>query len=257
MPSISERFMKPVDLDVADAVTLRSGSLKDYKALAGFHYLPNHPVTATRVLVFEVDRPTIGQRFIGCCDLPQVIGVLVESYPALSCALRELALGNRYRDMPDPKQAARLLNREMRCISRVVVHPQWRGLGLAVKLVRHALASMTTRYTEALAAMGQVHPFFRKAGMTEYRRWPHRKDQRLLDALSACGIQPWQLADVSNLRIRLHGNGAAPALVRRELARWAHPLRDPVEQLQRARDRLVRQPLYYLHARSAAPTPTE
>jgi hypothetical protein len=177
--------------------------------------------------------------------------VLVESYPALSCALREVALGGRYRDMPDRAQAARLLNREVRCISRVVVHPQWRGLGLAVRLVREALATMTTVYTEALAAMGQVHPFFKKAGMIEYRRWPHRRDQRLLDALRACDIEPWQLADVSSLHERLAGDGARSALARRELSRWAHPVSDPVEQLRRARDRLVRSPLYYLHARPA------
>jgi N-acetylglutamate synthase-like GNAT family acetyltransferase len=58
------------------------------------------------------------------------------------------------------------VNRHVRTISRVIVHPQFRALGIASQLVRRILQDCPTRYVEAVAAMGAVHPFFERAGMT-------------------------------------------------------------------------------------------
>ena len=187
---------------------LRPGALADYRALAGFHYLSNSPVTATRVWVMDDCSPSVWQRWRAMrgepagADETRVVAVLVESLPALSCAMRDAALPGRYTGM-DRRSAARLVNDELRCISRVVVHPQYRGLGLAVRLVRQALATVQTPYTEALAAMGRVHPFFKLAGMTEYQRPPHAKDQRLLDAMRSVGLAPWELASRRRLLARI------------------------------------------------------
>jgi GNAT superfamily N-acetyltransferase len=228
----------------ADTLHLRPGQLTDYNALASFHYLRNKPVTATRVLVLEDHAPDIAHRFDGRPSPPRIVAVLIESYPALSCALRSIALPGRYDGWADRRSAARLLNAEVRCISRVVVHPQWRSLGLAVKLVRHALATMTTPYTEALAAMGRVHPFFAMAGMTEYRRWPLPSDQRLCDALTAAGLELWQLASLD----RMTRHCADQPWLVRELRRWgaARFGSDTPALLQAARDHLLCEPLYYL-----------
>jgi predicted N-acetyltransferase YhbS len=54
----------------------------------------------------------------------------------------------------------------VRTIARVIVHPQFRGLGVAARLVRRICNECPTRYVEAFAAMGDVHPFFEHAGMT-------------------------------------------------------------------------------------------
>ena len=51
-------------------------------------------------------------------------------------------------------------------IGRLIVHPQFRSIGLSTWLVRTMCARATTRYVEAFAAMGRVHPFFTRAGMT-------------------------------------------------------------------------------------------
>ena len=60
----------------------------------------------------------------------------------------------------------RWINAHVRTISRVIVHPQFRSLGIASQLVRRVLLDCPTRYVEAVAAMGAVHPFFARAGMT-------------------------------------------------------------------------------------------
>jgi GNAT superfamily N-acetyltransferase len=52
----------------------------------------------------------------------------------------------------------------------VIIHPQFRSLGLASALVRHVCEQCTTRYVEAYAVMGRVHPFFEKGGMIRHDR---------------------------------------------------------------------------------------
>jgi predicted N-acetyltransferase YhbS len=56
-------------------------------------------------------------------------------------------------------------NANVRTLSRVIVHPQFRSIGLASLLVREVCREAGTRYVEALAVMGRVHPFFEKGGM--------------------------------------------------------------------------------------------
>jgi GNAT superfamily N-acetyltransferase len=242
---IIDRFRAGASHSPAEELVLRPGTLADYARLASFHYLRNRPCTATRVLVLEDRRPGIASRFTQRRDETQVVGVLVESLPALSCVLRRIALPGRYDGWADRAAAARLLNAELRCISRVVVHPQWRGLGLAVRLVRQALATMTTPYTEALAAMGRVHPFFKLAGMAEYRRWPLPRDQRLRDALAAAGVAGWELASVARMRDHVE---RVPWLMR-EVKRWAGGKTSDEEALIAARDHLLCEPVYYLAAK--------
>lgn len=109
-------------------------------------------------------------------------GVLVEVRPVLNCALRGVALGGRY-DGGEKDLLAVLLNEEVRTIARVVVLPRFRGIGLGVALVRHALAHAQTRYVEALAVMGRVQPFFEKAGMRRFERPMGPAEVRLLAAV--------------------------------------------------------------------------
>lgn len=247
----------------ADRLRLEVGTRGDYQRLAAHHYRARAPVTFTRVLRLVDPTPSIVSRFQPQADDVrsdgQTVGVLVESFPALGCALRDQALPERYTGWDDRAAAARALNAEVRCISRVVIHPQWRGLGLAVRLVRHALATATTRYTEALAAMGHVHPFFERAGMTAYHRWPHPRDQRLLDCLATLDIPPWALASRAELDHRLAARAATERrLFDRELTRWAGRSLTPEARLTKARDELLANPVYYLKRQdTSAESPTD
>lgn len=256
MTGLRERFMSMADRPAEELIE-RAGTLRDYAALASHHYLSERPATATRVLVLEHARPTVAGRYLSRSSDRCVVGVLVESYPSLCCRLRDEALGGRYAGWKGPgvgrAGAGRLLNEEVRCISRVVVDPQWRGLGLAVRLVRRAIEGMTTPYLEALAAMGRVHPFFERAGMTAYRRAPLKRDQRLLDALRSAGVEAWELANVTAMHARLTGGDGSidAALLRSELRRWAGASCELPAQLTMARQALLCEPVYYLKARES------
>ena len=85
------------------------------------------------------------------------------TYPVPACAVRERALGLRGARYDRGK--IRWLNENVRTIARGIVHPQFRGVGVARELVRVMCAQARVRYVEAMAVMGQAVPFFEKAGM--------------------------------------------------------------------------------------------
>jgi GNAT superfamily N-acetyltransferase len=259
--ALAARFARLPVPPTAAGWPIRDGSVADYQALAEYHYRARRPATASRVLVLADPRPGVIDRFTRPHPAPppvdRPVAVLVESLPALSCAARDLALHHRYGPPVTPRQRGDMLNREARTISRVVVHPTYRGMGLAVRLVRHALATATTPFTEALAAMGRVHPFFTKAGMTAYARPRSPAEARVADALRSVGLTADRLADRDATWRHLEALTApARRMIDAELFRFhatligrrrSHRTRDTHAHLAFTLDRLAFQPTYFLH----------
>ncbi len=179
---------------VPSEIHIRKGIFADYKVLADHHYRSGKPAAVTAVYVATHADMRATQR-----DQTQsIIGIIVVCLPRLSCTLRDVAIGGRYSGIR-PADRATMVNREVRIISRVVVDPRYRGLGVAVKLVKHALTNAQTVYTEAIAEMGRVNPFFERAGMRRYER-PHRPEQlRMLSVLEELDIPVFTLGSSSRL----------------------------------------------------------
>jgi ABC-type ATPase with predicted acetyltransferase domain len=225
---------------------IRRGTLRDYEAMAGFHYLAGPPAAHKRVYVIRPRGPT-GPAAV------EAAAVLVVSPPVFNVRGRNRATGGRYAGA-DRAAALALLNAEMECISRVIVHPVYRGCGLAVRLVRHAVASARTPLIEAMAAMGTVHPFFEKAGMTAWRVGLDVHLSRLVSAAEAVGLGPDDLAAVAPVRRLLARRSRAARFLRREIdlcvrrtlcAKRLSRLADPVAEVCR---RTGRQYVYYIAA---------
>lgn len=223
------------------------GTIADYDALSCFHYLAGRPAAHKRVYVIR------SGRWRGCGG-PAVAAVLVVSPPLSNVRGRNLATAGRYAG-GDRSAAMGLLNCEVECISRVIVHPILRGCGLAVRLVRRAIAAAQTPMVEALAAMGALHPFFEKAGMTAYPLVPDRHTARLLSAAEAVGLTAEDLATVGPVeKLLARKRTKAARFLKKELdlavRRTFSPkqlsrLTDPVAELCR---RTARQYTYYLTA---------
>ncbi|HVZ94834.1 MAG TPA: hypothetical protein VG797_10025 [Phycisphaerales bacterium] len=188
-------------------VRIEVGRVEDYRALAAWHYRVGEPATIEYVL-------SARERVRG-----ELVGVLVVSRPVLNGAWREPVWGDRYIG-GDKRLAAGRLNREVRCISRVIVEPRWRARGIAVGLVRAYLRSPLTRRTEAVAAMGGVCPFFRAAGMREQRLPVKAADARLIDAMMFAGVARWMMASPREAWGRIE-EGGMTGFAARELRRWA------------------------------------
>lgn len=225
------------------------GTHDDFAALAEFHYRSHHPGATTQIFATRYDDGRTP---------PLTAAVLVVALPPLACTLRSIAIANRYHS-PNKSLAAALLNQEVRTISRVIVHPLFRSLGLARQLVQHALQHAQTPYTEALAAMARVHPFFDQAGMTRYDRPADARSARLIAALEFLQLTPMDLCTRTRWQTRLDrcarpergfflrelhhfaGGKISPQLAAGERA-------DIIDRLiAHARSHLLSQPVYYLY----------
>lgn len=123
-------------------MTITQGTKQDYNQLAGFHYR-SHKIAYTRK-IFCLKREQ------------ELCGVIVYSYPPATCFGRRKVL---------PRMSIKELNQNLSIISRVVVHPKYRTIGLGHKLVRETLPLAGTPYVETAAVMPKYNPFFEKAGM--------------------------------------------------------------------------------------------
>jgi GNAT superfamily N-acetyltransferase len=214
---------------VLRTLRIEPGVAADYRFFEPFHYRAGPPRGVTRVLL----------AFCGDGALP--VGIAVETVPPLNCAARERALPGRYAGLSRRDRAV-ALNRDVRTIARVVVHPIYRGTGIGVRLVCAILNSAETPFVEAFAAMGRVHPLFERAGMrrVEVPRAP--ESVRLEAALAVAGVRPIDLVDLPLRRVR----GAFREALR-------HAARDkaaaPGAWLAEARRRLLSSPVYYLWQR--------
>jgi ABC-type transport system involved in cytochrome c biogenesis ATPase subunit/GNAT superfamily N-acetyltransferase len=152
---------------------VEEGSIKDWHALAGFHYR-SHRVPAPRK-IFCLKR-----------GWNELCGVIVYSYPASTSFGRRLVM---------PKMSMKEMNQKLNSISRVVVHPKYRTVGLGSKLIRDTLPLAGTEYVEMSAVMAKYNPFAEKAGMTKVAiQDPPKEALRLLEVLKKFGFNPELLA---------------------------------------------------------------
>jgi len=253
-------------------IRVERGTMADWQALAALHYRSHHAGVIADVFRMAYDHAGRGQdgskvtRSLrsGLGDA-RLVGVIVVSRSALSLGGRDRATGGRYRTAGMGRMAtANLVNRELRVISRVVIAPNWRGLGLAGRLVAETLPLVGTPYVEAMAAMGRMHPFFERGGMTAYPQLPSRQGERLRACLEAVGIGRCDRRSAEALGRALDALAAGPArLARREICRWArsylgaknHRTNRPDRRrmLELVARHLDSTPVYYLWRRENTP----
>ncbi len=257
LESLRQRFERLPAASIVQKLRTEAGTFADYKHLSRFHYKSGQPGAVTTVYRLVYRAPTVIGRFRRRHNETTVVGVLLRSLPSLGCQLRDYTTSYRYRGI-GAKATAAMLNHEFRTIRRVVIDPRWRGLGLAVQLVRHALEHPETIFTEALAVMGRVHPFFERAGMARYDRPPRPEYARLIDAFDRLEISPGLLACRRLVRDALDKHCREDQRwIEMELRRWHRTaFRTPKHRLNAlalddllvaARDRLMAQPVYFLY----------
>lgn len=74
--------------------------------------------------------------------------------------------------------ASRMLNRQLAVLSRVVLHPTYRGAGIAAPFVRRSCETCPWPWIETLTEMGYLNPFFERAGFRRVGLTSGRHDSR-------------------------------------------------------------------------------
>jgi len=151
---------------IYDNVQVKKGSIDDYRKLSRFHYRS------------KSHEESEGLRARDCFKLVfkgELIGVIVYSRSYLNLKPRNMIFGKRYVFTPGDIHTANLINEEIARISRVVIHPKFRGIGLGSYLVKETMPKVDAKVIEALAVMARYNPFFEKAGMA---RVDYRIDSR-------------------------------------------------------------------------------
>jgi len=73
------------------------------------------------------------------------------------------------------------LQKEVSTITRVIIHPKYRTIGLGTKIVKETLPLAGTPCVETLAVMAKYNPFFEKAGMRKIAET--KSNKHLLEAM--------------------------------------------------------------------------
>jgi len=150
-------------------IRIREGNYKEYLNFEKFHYRAKKPFGIRKIFIMEIN------------DKP--IGCIVYSISPLSCKPRNHYLNH----IPDAEE----INRDFLTISRVIIHPKYRGIGLGAKLVRETLPLASSKYVEAIAVMAKYNPFFERAGMLkvncEEPDWKERM-RKFLNSLERYGL---------------------------------------------------------------------
>src|SRR5207248_9325375 len=125
------------------------GSRSDWPYFARWHdRTPNHAYTRKVILLWHGAEP---------------VGICVFGTPAASLSLRSRFFGLHN---PRSRVALSALNEQLWLLQRVVLHPTYRGAGIAAGFVRAACESCPVPWVETLTAMGHANPFFERAGFT-------------------------------------------------------------------------------------------
>ena len=134
-------------ISFADDLWISRATKLDWSYFAGWHYR-SHILPCVRFMTLLWH----GQEPIGMC--------------VLGSAPMSLRPRNEYfgRTGSWNRTQLRMLNRQLAIVSRVVLHPTYRGAGVAAAFVRRTCELSPFRWIEALAQMGHINPFFEKAG---------------------------------------------------------------------------------------------
>ena len=89
------------------------------------------------------------------------IGICVFQSPPVSLRQRNRYFGRKGKWT---RLGIRALGKRLVMLSRVVLHPTWRGAGIAAAFVRRSCELCPWPWIEALAEMGNINPFFERAG---------------------------------------------------------------------------------------------
>jgi len=232
---------------------IRPAARADYNALAHFHYRGSCPAVYTAIYAMYAPASLNKQPVSSNQKHGLPVGVIVYTMPSIGLEARNIAIGSMFTNCQNRRERMRMINENIRCISRVIIEPRYRGLGLAARLVRETMPLMNIPIIEAMAVMGQFNPFFEKAGMTAYPARLSRQCEKMREALNTVGITDYQFLRPVEVQAKLDVmDGRLKFWLEHQIRRFLNAYgkrRNMPPGIDRTRfvlSKLTAQPMYYI-----------
>ena len=183
------------------SLRIEAGTLGDYHSFGPMHYRQQDRLGfIDQVFVLKDTR------------VRDLLGVLVFGHAPPELSLRNLATAGRF------VCNLHRLNRELRILRRLVMHPDVRGCGIGHWFVRKTLPHTRVRFVECLAAMGSINPVLERAGMIRVGQCPLPRGRlALIDRMKALGVDPY----AENFSRRIARHPRVRRLVESTLRDWS------------------------------------
>ena len=163
-------------------IRVEEGSRRDWLELSPLHYRGSKNIPTLKVF-----RAVRGNRTVGVIVYsppPTIAFGRVKFLKSLGVKAGRLSKGY-----------LRWLSKNVIRISRVVVHPKYRGIGLGVRLIKETMPLTGYPIVEMIAVMARYNPFAEKAGMVKVaERKPARKVMKVVEELRRYGFNPVEMA---------------------------------------------------------------
>lgn len=176
-PEVRVEYLNPQprECSILKDVVIERGTTKDLRSLEFWHYKGE--------LRGYIDK-------IYCAKLrDKTIGVVAYTLP-------HLALKARFKAFPHLTELWRKsrkgylnhINKAFRRLARIIIHPKYRGIGLAVKLVKETMPLLDVPYVECIAVMAKYNPFLEHAGMVRVESETSKQIQHIYSSLEELGF---------------------------------------------------------------------
>ncbi len=188
---VRRRRTKPVACSLVDNITIVEGSIDDWRLLSFLHYRSQNLGGASKVFKADLNGRTIG-----------VVVYSIPYFPApgfAECFNTSWYMRERFRNV-------------LR-ISRVVIHPSFRGVGLSGKLLLESMPKLGKPFVEIISTM-QLYHNFTKSYMTTVKVVRNEKKEKTLQNMkNETGIDPE--LPLTEIAKQLSSGGAV-----KKLAKW-------------------------------------
>lgn len=222
------------------------GSIEDYRRLSAYHYRDCRLGPYSDIFAIK------GVGKLGTKMRGSPAGVIVYSMPPAGLELRNIALGGILNGM-DMDSRFRFINKNIRTISRVIIEPRFRSIGLAEKLVRETMERVEVPVIEALAVMGKVNNFFERAGMTAYEGPVQKRCVKMIEAFDFAGISEKDLIDAEVVQKKIETLPPdLQGLIDKQMVRFLQcygkrrKMQPGIERTRFVLSRLGARPIYYI-----------
>lgn len=236
---------------IVETLEIVEAGIEAYNWLKAFHYRGDALGPYEKIFAVKDKRKRKAGYF------GEYVGVIIYGMPSVNLQLRNIATGGRYRFAGDKRASLEAINRDIRCITRVIIDPRFRGLGLASWLVRETLTRADVPIVEAVAVMGAFNPFFEKAGMQKFEAPLQQRCVRMQQALSAVGLEGNIMLDPCEVDRRIASmNTLMQSFILVEMQKFLQAygsgarIREGIERTKYILSRLTARPAYYFWERT-------